>query len=182
MKQAAPHYRIIEGSEDWSERCREFCRKAYRAAYVRPELGVTEDLFTKEIYASPRIVEYFRKQCIRSDTRIPFLALDNNDELLGMVSVHRLKDYCEMSGFYVKPELKGHGIGHALYQEVLHFAGDLPIQVDVIEYMHDTIEMYKHWGFHIDESKGKLRYPITEWPELAVDNYQAIYMVKPGRA
>ena len=78
------------------------------------------------------------------------------------------------------PELQGHGIGHALYQKVLIFAAGAPMQADVVEYMHDTIAMYEHWGFHIDDSKGTLLYPITEWPESARQAYRAIYMVKPA--
>ena len=63
---------------------------------------------------------------------------------------------------------------------MLDFAGSLPIQVDVIEYMTETIAMYRHWGFEVDEAKGSLIYDIVEWPEQARQAYRAIYMVKPG--
>lgn len=106
--------------------------------------------------------------------------MNEQGELIGMVVVAVEPKLCQMKAFYVKPELKGQGIGHALYTKVLKAAGDGPIQVDVVEYMQDTINIYEHWGFYIDESKGKLVYPIIEWPEAARKAFQAIYMVKPG--
>lgn len=168
---------IIEGSAEWADRCREFCRQAYKAAYVRPELDITEDLFTKEIFMSPRIIKYFRD--LLDDNR-SWLALDDEGGLIGMVAAKRHQDYCEMKSLYVKPGHKGHGIGHTLYQKVREYANGQAILVDVIEYMDETIDIYRHWGFEIDESRGKLNYPIEEWPVAARKAYRAIYMVKPS--
>lgn len=174
------NYSIIEGSPEWADTCREFCRLAHKAAYVRPELGKTENLYTKEIFASPRITQYYKDLCqFKADQKI-WLAVDDNNSLIGMVVAQNVDDYCEMRTFYVRSDLKGHGIGHDLYQKVLEFADGKQIQVDVIEYMQETIDMYKHWGFVIDEQKGKLTYPIIEWPEAARKAYRAIYMTKPA--
>jgi GNAT superfamily N-acetyltransferase len=173
-------YTIIEGGLEWTERCQEFCRLAYLAAYVRPERGITEDLFSEKVFASPRIMKYYYDLCTTDDNHIVWLAISAEQELLGMVVAQRDADYCEMRAFYVKPELKGHGIGHALYQKVLEFARDQAIHVDVVEYMQETIDMYKHWGFEVDEAKGKLIYPLVEWPEAARQAYRAIYMTRPA--
>lgn len=171
-------YSIIEGTVKWADKCREFCRQAYLAAYPNPAIGITEDLFSEEVFSSPRIVKYFQNMCRETADHKIWLAVDNNQEILGVVAGHLHPDYCDMQCFYVAAKHKGQGIGHALYQKVLKLAGSLPIQVDVIEYMADTIAMYEHWGFEIDESKGSLIYNITEWPESARQAYRAIYMTK----
>lgn len=173
-------YKIIEGSVEWAPRYAEFCRQAYRANYPRPELGITKDLFSKGVFGSARIVNYFGEICENTKDKKTWLCVDQDHSLLGVVAAQRYPDYCQMMSFYVKPELKGQGIGHALYQKVLEFAADREILVDVVEYMQDTIDMYEHWGFHIDESKGVLIYNLEEWPEKARQAYRAIYMVKPA--
>lgn len=177
---SVPYYKIIEGSIDWADKYREFCRAAYEAAYVNPERGITKDLFSTEVFSSPRIVKYFQAVCANTPTNKTWLAVDDNQKLIGVVSAHLYPEYCDMKAFYVKREYRGQGIGHALYEKVLDYAGPLPMQVDVIEYMQETIDMYKHWGFTVDKSKGTLNYDITEWPERARQAYQAIYMVKPA--
>jgi hypothetical protein len=56
----------------------------------------------------------------------------------------------------------------------------MAMQVDVVEYLQDTIDMYKHWGFEVDESKGTINYPWEHWPEEARLAHRAIIMVKPA--
>lgn len=178
----SPRYQLIQASLEWADRCREFCRQAYLAAYVRPELGITEDLFSPVVFSSPRIIQYYQDLCTPTDTSQPWLAVDDNNDLIGTVVAEIEGNVCRMRSFYVSPKLKGQGIGHALYGKVLEIAGDRTIEVDVVEYMQETIDMYKHWGFKIDAEKGKLIYQIVEWPEEARQAYQAIYMTKPGKA
>jgi hypothetical protein len=60
------------------------------------------------------------------------------------------------------------------------FANFKPIQVDVVEYLDKTIEMYKHWGFEVDESKGTTTYPWSMWPKEAVEAYRGIFMRREG--
>lgn len=174
-------YTIIDGGIERADECREFCRRAYLAAYVRPEIGITEELFDEDVFSSPRIVKYYKDLCSTDANHRLWLAVDEANEILGMVAATRKADVCEMRAFYVRPDLKGRGIGHALYRELLLFSQPLSIEVDVVEYMQDTIDMYQNWGFRIDESKGKVIYPIIEWPERARLAYQAIYMVRPPR-
>lgn len=173
-------YTVIEGSPLWADKYREFCRIAYKATYVCPERGITENLFNKQVFGSPRIVKLFQEYCQNDNTHKPWLAVDANNNLIGVVCAQLYPDYCDMKAFYVRPDLKGKGIGHALYKKVLDFADSLPIQVDVIEYAVSTIEMYKHWGFEIDNRRASFTYDITEWPKRATENYRAIYMIKPG--
>ena len=103
----SPQYTIIEGSLDWADRYREFTRKSYLSVYHRPELGLTEDLFSEEVFDSARIIKYFRDICENRDDNKTWLAIDNDQELLGVVGAHKHKDFCEMKAFYVKDELRG---------------------------------------------------------------------------
>jgi GNAT superfamily N-acetyltransferase len=175
-----PHFNVIDAGPQWADKYRSFCRRAYLKAYVRPELGITEGQFSKSVFDSPRVVKYFQDAFNTSNDHKAWLAISIED-ILGGVVAYNCGDYCEMQAFYVEPELIGSGIGHALYQKVLGFAGDLPIQVDVVRYMTSTVAMYKHWGFEVDESKGEVEYNWVEWPEKARQVYRGIYMVKPGK-
>jgi GNAT superfamily N-acetyltransferase len=174
-----PRYSIIEGSLDWADRYREFTRQSYLAAYVRPELGVTEDLFSEEIFDSARIIKYFRDLCENTNDNKTWLAIDDDSELVGVVGAHKYEDFCEMKAFYVRPELQGQGVGRALYEKVLQFAGGMAMQLDVVNFMDKTISMYERWGFTVDTSREAFEYPWEEWPPGPAHIMRAIYMIKP---
>jgi len=176
----AIEYEVIEAGPEWADKYRQFCREAYLTAYVRPDLGITAEQFSENVFNSPRVIKYFQDALNIGDDHKAWLAI-SDDEVLGGVVGYIYGDYCELQTFYVKAELRGHGIGHALYAKILEFAHGLPIQIDVVEYMQDTIDMYRHWGFEIDASKGKVIYDWVEWPQQARQAYKGIYMVKPGR-
>lgn len=173
------NYQIIEAGPEWADAYRLFCRQAYLKAYVRPELGVTEDQFTEAGFNLDRVKKYFNDAFNTGEDHKAWLAIADG-EILGGVVAYDLGEFAEMQAFYVKPELKGHGIGHALYQKVLNFAGDKQIQVDVVRYMTETIDMYKHWGFVIDESKGLVDYDWVEWPDKPRAAYRGVVMIKPA--
>lgn len=154
-----PPYAIIEGSQDWADSYREFARKSYLSAYCKPELGLTQDLFSEEIFDSTRIIKYFRDLCEDKDDNKTWLAVGDDQKLLGVVGAHKYEDFCEMKAFYVKPESQGQGIGHALYERVLQYAGGMAMQLDVVNFMDKTISMYEHWGFTVDASREAFEYP-----------------------
>ena len=172
---------IIEADQTWADRYRLFCQRAYQSAYPRPEIGITADLFSDTVFGSQRIKTYFNELLTPQMDNKFWLAISGHDRIVGGVGCRRHVDYCEMIAFYVDSKLTGQGIGHQLYRKVHEFAGTLPIQVEVIEYMTDTIRMYEHWGFEVDDTKAKIAYPWTEWPNAAIDSYQALTMVKPVR-
>lgn len=175
-----PSYTIIEGNAQWADRYRLFCRQAWLSAYVKPELGITADNYSAELFSSKRVVTHFNDMFRIEDNHKVWLAVGIGNRLIGGVLAHKYPDYCEMKAFYVTPTLKGHGIGRALYDKVLAFAGSQPIQVDVVHYMKDTINLYRHWGFEIDKARGEIIYPWVEWSEPARYAGRGIYMVKPG--
>ncbi|HEY2003545.1 MAG TPA: GNAT family N-acetyltransferase [Candidatus Saccharimonadia bacterium] len=172
-------YKIVEADKHWADEYRMFCQKAYQAAYPRPERGVTKDLFSEAIFNSPRIKTYFNELLSPSESNKFWLALDDNNHILGGAGATNKVDHIEMQAFYVSENHQGQGIGRALYEKVKRFAGKLPIEIEVIEYMEETIKTYEHWGFRIDPSRAKVTYPWTEWPDDAIASYQAIHMVRP---
>lgn len=170
------NYRIVEADKSWMDRYRGFCQKAYEQAYPRPEHGITKELFSKEIFDSSYVREYFEKMF--SPPNKVWLALNKEDQIAGGIAASEYPDYIEMKGFYVDPELKGKGIGRALYDKALDFADGKSIQAWVYEYLDETINMYEHWGFKIDKTKGKLAFNWDPWPK-DVKMY-AICMTKPA--
>lgn len=174
-----PRHSIIEGSLDWADGYREFARESYLSAYCNPELGLTADLFSEEVFDSARIIKYFRDICENNDDNRTWLAVDNDSDLLGVIGAHRHEDFCELKAFYVKEEFQGQGIGRALYENVLQFAGGMAMQLDVVNFMGKTISMYERWGFTIDTSREAFEYPWEEWPPGPAQTMRAIYMIKP---
>lgn len=171
-----PSYAIIEGSPERADRYREFTRQSYIDSYARPEMGLTEDLFSQEVFSSARIVKYFRDLCENSDDNKSWLAIDSGQQLVGVIAAHKYKEFCEMKAFYVDKEHQGQGIGRALYEKVLRFAGGMAMQLDVVNFMDKTISMYEKWGFKVDTSREAFEYPWEEWPPGPAHTMRARYM------
>lgn len=159
------------------------CQRTFEEVYPNKERGITKALFSKEIFNhDPGVVAWWSELATPTEAQKAWFAIDKQDDVIGGVVAHRLTDYVEMKTFYVVPEYQGRGIGRQLYNKVLEFAGPQPIQVDVVEYLDKTIEMYKHWGFEVDKSRGAITYPWSMWPKEAIESYKGIYMVKKGSA
>ena len=172
---------IAEVSPEQADDFRHFCQLEEQTAYTRPDLGITADLFSREIFDLPEAVATYAGYTAVTENTRAWMALDAGGEIVGTVGAKRQKDYCEQNSLYVAPELKGHGIGRALFNHVLEFAGLLPIRVDLVDYMEETRAIYEHWGFVADPSAGKpgciwWKY----WPEEAQKNFQMTYMFRPG--
>lgn len=159
---------------------RKFIQSAQQSAYPRPELGITEDLFSDAQFDRPEIVEFYQRICAQGEHGKAWVAEDASG-ILGTIAVSREESYCELQSFYVAPDLKGKGIGRSLFAKVLEFANASPIRLDVIEYMEDTIGIYEHWGFVTDYAAGRPDYIQKWWPEEARCAFAGIYMFRGGR-
>ena len=173
-----PNYKIIEGDSTWEDRYIDFCQGAYEKAYTNLELNITPDLHNEEVFATPHFQQYFRGLFTGKYASKIWLVIDQNENIIGSVAVQDYGNHCEMKAFYVKPDLKGKGIGRELYEKVLDYVGDRSIEVEVIHYHQDAINMYLKWGYEIDEQRGKIIYNRSNWPELAAKNLWAIVLVK----
>ncbi len=88
----------------------------------------------------------------------------DSGKLIGAITIEDLGNECELRGFYVEKSYQGKGIGKSLWKKALEFAGKKDIILDT--YTHNrTIEIYKKWGFVVDETKGKFFRHWEEWPK-----------------
>lgn len=171
-------YSIIVATPKWKDRYREFCQKAYQDAYVNTERGITKELFSKEIFDSKFVKDYFDLLFEDVQNKKTWLALDLENNILGGIHAEKHKDFAELKGFYVDSKLKGQGIGKKLYQKAMEFTDRQTVRAWVYEYMEPTIKMYENWGFKLDKSKGKMDFNWDPWPRKV--DMQAICLVKPA--
>ncbi len=75
------------------------------------------------------------------------------DELAGCAALRPLEEgVCEMKRLYVKPEMRGRGIGTALAKEIVAFAkntGYKKMRVDTLDSMTTARAIYEGLGFKI---------------------------------
>lgn len=148
-------------------------QETYENSYTNEGLGLTKDLFSKEIFNNPITQKYLSGNLINNDNQKCWLAFIGN-QLVGSITVlRRDKDY-ELKGFYIASNYQGKGIGKKLWRLVLNFAHDKNIVLDIYAHNTKTIEIYRKWGFTIDKAKGEFYRHWPEWPK----NIQAkcIYM------
>lgn len=167
---------LIEAGAEWADRYREFCQKIYQATYAREDLGILPELFSKESFSTPSTVGYF-KDLFSGDGK-QWLLVDDGKNIIGGIVATKKSDYCEMKGLYIDPAYQGKGYGRQLFLKATEFAGELPIRIEVVQYMQKTIDLYKRWGFEIDEAVEPIRYEIDGWPTEALDEYRGIVMVR----
>lgn len=78
------------------------------------------------------------------------LALDENKPI-GCVALRKLeKDICEMKRLYIKPEMRGIGLGEQLVRTVIDEAvkiGYMKMRLDTVPKMKEAIDLYSKIGF-----------------------------------
>jgi ribosomal protein S18 acetylase RimI-like enzyme len=139
-------------------------QRTYQQTYTAPELGLTPECFSKEIFTTVDTQEYLASNIQNTDQQQCWLAFDR-EKLLGAITIKKKNDECELTGFYVDPDYQGQGIGKMLWQKALPFTENKDIVLDIYAHNIKTIEMYKRWGFVEDKEKGTLFRHWPEWPE-----------------
>jgi GNAT superfamily N-acetyltransferase len=166
----------FEADVDWADAYRLFCQRVYLATYTRPDLGVPAELFSVEAFSTPQTIDYFNS-LFEGSVR---LMTDQDQKVVGGVAVTKTDNgYCMMKGLYIDPAFQGKGYGTRLFELVREFADDMPIQIDVIQYMTRTLELYKHWGFEVTDAP-LVSYPLSDWPKAALEVYRGVTMVRQG--
>ena len=174
-----PEHTITEVLPEQADEFRRFCQISSESAYTRPEFGITSDMLSAEVFNRPDMVSWYDAMCAATQTNKAWIAQDETDQTIGTIGAEHRTDYIELHSFYVATKFQGLGLGRKLFDQVVEFAGDLPIRLDVIQYMDDTIDLYKRWGFVIDEAAGKPWFLLGhDWPEEAQQAYQGIYMIR----
>ena len=143
-------------------------QQTYQDAYTDEKLGLTKNLFSKEVFSSPRIIKYLKSNLSINSLRKTWLAFLESD-LIGSITISCNARECELKGFYVKTKYQGRGIGKRLWKFALDFVNRQDIVRDVVLdiYAHNTksIDIYKKWGFKIDRDKGTFYRHWSEWPK-----------------
>ena len=142
-------------------------QRTYQEAYAHEKIGLTKDCFSKKVFSSTRIQNYFKGNLTVSDKRKTWLFFLGT-KLIGSITItDKGKEY-ELTGFYVAPEHQGQGIGKKLWKKALSFARNKDIILDLFAHNPKTlktIEMYKRWGFKVDKEKGSFYRHKPEWPK-----------------
>jgi len=103
-----------------------------------------------------------------------WLALRDKN-LVGAITISDKGSVCELSSFYVDPHFQHQGIGKELFNLALNYSAKKDIVLDTYSHNVRTIEIYKHWGFVVDETKKAFYRHWPEWP--AGLQAKCIYMV-----
>lgn len=139
-------------------------QRAYQDAYTDESIGLTRDQFSKEVFNSEDTQNYLKSQLEVDDKQKTWLAFLDK-EMVGAITLKDKNEECELTGFYVAPEHQGKGIGKMLWQLALKESKGKDIILDTYIHNRRTIDLYKKWGFKVDEEKGIFYRHWPEWPE-----------------
>lgn len=139
-------------------------QQTYEATYTNVPLGLTKECFSKEIFDSSDTQKYLLSNLTVTNKQRTWLTFDNKI-LVGSITIIEKESEYELRGFYVIPSYQGRGIGKKLWRKVFTFAKGKDITLDTYAHNEKTIEIYKKWGFVIDEEKGSFYRHWPEWPE-----------------
>jgi ribosomal protein S18 acetylase RimI-like enzyme len=154
----------------------------YEIAYSNPEIGLTKECFSKEIFNTIDTQNYLKTKLVNSKNQKTWLIFSNS-KLVGSATCKIInEDKAEFSGYYVHPDFQGLGIGKKLYQKVLVFSGNRDLLLGIYVHNQKTIDIYKKWGWQIDFSRGNSGYITGHWPEWPDDVFaKSVYMILKKR-
>ncbi len=132
--------------------------QSWLETYPNDEYGVTEDWIREEFAfltkegvgekGEPNGIE-FRKRIIEElDERSLYeVVKDEKGKVQGFLHAHRTPTRASLNAIYLTRELKGKGVAQKLVEHLLDFAGELPIELEVIAYNERAIKFYEKYGF-----------------------------------
>lgn len=139
-------------------------QRTYQDVYTSEEIGLTKECFSEIIFFKPHFQKYLRSNLVVNAHRKTWFAFLDS-KLVGSITIEdKGKEYV-LKGFYILPKYQRRGIGKHLWQYALAWAKDKDIILDIFTHNYKTIEIYKKWGFRIDEQKGTFTSHWFEWPE-----------------
>lgn len=168
---------IRESKPEDLDQYTDLLQQTYQHAYIKEEIGLTADCFSKEIFNNSATQKYLKSNLISTANQKTWLSF-NGDDLMGSITCNLQNDQkAELKGFYVRQKYQGRGIGQKLYKKALAFAGDRDLILDIYSHNAETVKLYQKWGWKLDEeqgNKGHFTRHWEEWPEgLEID---CIYM------
>ena len=139
-------------------------QKSYQDAYTDESIGLAKERFSVEVFNSSNNQEYLIHNLEVNANQKTWLSFIGN-ELVGSITVERKDNECDLRGFYVLKDYQGQGIGKKLWKKARDFSKSDDVVLDIYAHNKKSIEMYKKWGFTIDDSKGIFYLHWPEWPE-----------------
>jgi len=149
----------------------------YEVAYSDDKLGLTKECFSREIFATKSTQDYLKSHLIDSSSQKTWVAVVD-EKIIGTVTcIITSPTKAALTGFYVHPLFQGKGIGKKLYQLALEFSKKRDMFLDIYTHNLKTIDMYKRWGWQLDEAQGNKGYFFRHWDEWPKDlNAKCMYM------
>ncbi|HOR01775.1 MAG TPA: GNAT family N-acetyltransferase [Candidatus Woesebacteria bacterium] len=150
----------------------------YEFSYVNPEIGLTRECFSSQVFNTSDTQKYLKTKLINSPTQKTWLAF-NDKKLIGSATCKIIdENKAEFSGYYVLPKYQHQGIGKMLYQKVLNFSNYRDLVLVIYAHNTKTIKIYKKWGWQIDTSRGDSGYIVGRWPEWPDNVFvKSVYLI-----
>ena len=140
-------------------------QQSYQNNYVKEDVGLIKDCFSKEIFNNIATQEYLKSNLIKTPEQKTWLVFDEA-ELIGSITCSLKNEReAEFKGFYVQEKYQGQKLGQTIYNKAAEFAGNRDLLLDVFIYNIKAIKIYKKWGWKLDESRGDKGYFTRHWPE-----------------
>jgi ribosomal protein S18 acetylase RimI-like enzyme len=148
-------------------------QRTYQDAYTCDDIGLTKECFSREIFNTQNTQEYLASN-LKVDEKQKCWLVFSEQSLVGAITIAEKVNDCEVRGFYVAPEYQNKGIGEKLWKLALNFAKGKDITLDIYAHNKKGIEIYKKWGFEVDDSRDEFYRHWPEWPEDV--RAESIYM------
>lgn len=149
--EAQPDFTIREMRLEDGEAVNSLLRELHVATYTNDELGVTADkLVARFERYTPEEWRKRLEQRLADDNNQSYVAVDGNDEIIGMVApkiedsgVHRL------GALYVREDHHGKGVAGELMKKALAWLGaeNNQVELHVVAYNDRAKAFYRKWGF-----------------------------------
>lgn len=140
-------------------------QQTYEFTYTSPEIGLTKECFSPQVFNTPDSQKYLSSKLINSSEQKTWLVFDDKKLIASATCKIIDENKAEFSGFYVLPDYQHQGLGKKLYQKVLGFAQNRDLILGIYTHNTKTLEIYKKWGWQIDTSRGENGYITGHWPE-----------------
>lgn len=170
-------FEIRNATDQDLEKYTDLMQQTFQVTYVNKEIGLTADCFSKTVFSTTDTQQYLSSLLQDTNEHKTWLAFKGG-ELVGSITCIIKNDHeAELTGFYVRPDKQGLGIGKRLYDLVLDFSDTRDLLLDIYAHNTKTIELYKRWGWKLDTTRGEGGYFTRHWPEWPEEvKAQCIYM------
>lgn len=149
--EAQPDFTIQEMRLEDGEAVNSLLRELHVATYTNDELGVTADkLVARFERYTPEERRKRLEQRLADDNNQSYVAVDGNDEIIGMVApkIEEGEVY-RLGALYVRKDHHGKGVAGELMKKALAWLGaeNNQVELHVVAYNDRAKAFYRKWGF-----------------------------------